>query len=130
VSSARRHAATEAHLLAVAMINAMFDRLDDLTAARDRLTGVAPLGPDDDPMHDAEVLLEHARRLGGALDAVRAAALAAAAHRNRGDLAADVGTKPTALFPRPARPAAQPVRLTAAALDPASGDAGTHQQAS
>jgi hypothetical protein len=92
-TSARRRAATHAHQQAIATIDEMFDRLDDLTAARDRLTGLAPREPDDDPIHDAETLLEHARRLNAAVEALRSAALAAAAHRTRGKLAADIGTK-------------------------------------
>ncbi len=82
----------------------MFDRLDELTAARERLTGVAPRQPDDDPIQDAELLLEHARRLGAALESLRSAAVAAVDHCTRAELAADIGTKPAALFPRPARP--------------------------
>ena len=123
VSSARRHAATEAHLRAVATINEMFDRLDDLTAARDGLTGVAPRQPDDDPIQDAETLLEHARRLGAALDALRTAAFAASTHRARGELAADIGTKNTGLFPRPARQPGHAARLTLAPVDPPPTDA-------
>ena len=112
MSSARRLAATQAHQQAIATINEMFDRLDELTAARDRLTGIAPRQPEADPIQDAELLLDHARRLGGALEALRAAALAAAEHRPRSELAADIGTKTTALFPRaPARtnPARPPI---------------------
>jgi hypothetical protein len=104
VSSARRLAATQAHQQAIATINEVFDRLDELTAARDRLTGIAPRQPDDDPIQDAELLLDHARRLGAALEALRSAALAAVDHRTRTDLAADIGTKSAALFPRAARP--------------------------
>ena len=78
----------------------MFDRLDELVAARDRLTGVALLGPHDDPIRDAESLLDHAELLNQALSDLRVAALAASAHRRRSDLAADVGTKTAILFPR------------------------------
>lgn len=81
----------------------MFDRLDDLAGARDLLTGVEALGPGDDPVRDAESLLERAARLDQTLGELRAAALRAAEHRRRADLAADVGTKPTALFPRSPR---------------------------
>jgi hypothetical protein len=130
VSSERRRAATEAHLQAITTINEMFDRLDELTAARDRLTGVAPRQPDDDPILDAEAVLVRARRLGGALDALRAAALTAAAHRTRSELAADLGTKNTALFPRPARPSDHAVRLASTSIDPAPPGDVTHQQAS
>jgi hypothetical protein len=80
-----------------------FDRLDELIAARDRLTGVAPFGPHDDPIRDAESLLHHAQLLTRALSDVRLAALAASAHRRRSELAADVGTKATSLFPRAGR---------------------------
>ena len=104
VSSDRRLAATQAHQQAIATINEMFDRLDELTAARDRLTGIAPRQPDDDPIQDAELLLDHARRLAGALEALRAAALAAADHRTRSELAADIGTKNNVLFPRQGAP--------------------------
>ena len=81
----------------------MFDRLDELVAARDRLTGVAPLGTPDDPIRDAESLLHHAELLNRALSGLRRAALAASAHRRRSDLAGDVGTKVTSLFPRAGR---------------------------
>ena len=99
----RRRAATEAHLQAITTINDLFDRIDELTEARDRLTGVAPLGPDDDPIRDAEVLLQHAELLNQALAGVRSAAVDASVHRRRNDLAADVGTKVNLLFPRPGR---------------------------
>src|SRR3954471_9109991 len=115
---ARRRAATEAHQQAIAIINEMFNRVDELTVARDRLSSVGPREPGADPIQDAELLLAHARRLGGALDALRSAALAAVEHRSRSELAADVGTKTTALFPRVARPkepdaahACKPIRL-------------------
>jgi hypothetical protein len=101
----RRRAATEAHLRAITTINALFDRVDELIEARDRLTGVAPLGPDDDPIRDAEVLLQHVERLNQALAGVRSAAVDASVHRRRNDLAADVGTKVNLLFPRPGRDA-------------------------
>lgn len=109
---ASRQAATEQHQQAIATINAMFDQLDELRTARERLTGLAPLGPDDDPLRDAETLLQHATQLNTALDELRTAAIAAAEHRTRSDLAADIGTKTNALFPRPARRPSGPVRLT------------------
>ena len=109
---ARRRAATEAHLQAIATINAVFDRLEDLSEARGRLTGVAPLAENDDPIRDAEALLHHAELLSQALAAVRAAAVDASTHRGRSDLAADIGTKPSVLFPRVGRD-----RNTASASD-------------
>lgn len=87
----------------MATINEMFDRLDGLVVARDRLTGVAQLGAHDDPIRDAESLLHHAELLNQALSGLRLAALAASAHRPRNDLAADVGTKIASLFPRGGR---------------------------
>jgi hypothetical protein len=127
VSSAlQRFAATEAHQQAIATINEMFDRLDELTAARDRFTGVAPRQPTDDPIQDADVLLDHARRLGAALEALRTAALAAANHRSRGDLAADIGTKATVLFPRQVRQSDTPVRRAPAPLGPPPPDDMEH----
>jgi hypothetical protein len=130
VNDDRRLAATQEHQQAIASINAMFDRLDDLTAARDRLTGLAPRQPADDPIQDAELLLDHARRLGAALEALRTAALVAAGHRSRADVAADIGTKATALFPRPARPADRPARLTPPPPGPPPSDAVEDQAAS
>jgi hypothetical protein len=112
MSVQQRRAATEQHQKAIESINELFDRLDDLTAARNRFTGIDPLGDDDDPVRDAESLLEHAERLNHALDELRAAALVAAEHRRRTDLADDLGTKTTALFPRSPRRPADPVRLT------------------
>jgi hypothetical protein len=117
VNGAQRRAATEEHQRAITSINDMFDRLDELVAARDRLTGVAPLGPHDDPIRDAESLLHHAELLKKAVSDLRLAALAASAHRRRGDLAADLGTRVTSLFPRAgaapeglARPTTTPIR--------------------
>lgn len=104
MSSDKRLAARLALQQAVATINDMFDRLDELTAARARLTGISPRQPEADPIQDAELLLDHARRLAGTLEALRAAAVAAAGHRPRSELAADIGTKAAALFPRAARP--------------------------
>jgi hypothetical protein len=108
----RRRAATEAHLQAIATINALFDRLDELSEARHRLTGVAPLAASDDPIRDAEALLHHAQLLCQTLARVRAAAIDASTHRRRSDLAADIGTKPGVLFPRAGRD-----RHTASATD-------------
>ena len=107
-----RRAATEAHLEAIATINALFDRLEELSEARHRLTGVAPLAADDDPIRDAETLLHRAQLLSQTLAAVRAAAVDASTHRRRSDLAADIGTKPRVLFPRVGRD-----RNTASASD-------------
>src|SRR3712207_4981173 len=103
VNSAQRRAPTEEHQRAIATINQVFDRLDELVAARDRLRGVAPLGPYDDPIRDAESLLHQAEVLDQALSDLRVAALGASAHRRRSDLAADVGTKTAILFPRAGR---------------------------
>ena len=102
-TAAQRRAATEQHQRAISAINEMFDRADELVAARNRLTGVEPLGAGDDLVRDAETLLAHAGQLEAALCQLRAAALTAAEHRNRNDLAADIGTKVAVLFPRPAR---------------------------
>lgn len=109
MSAAQRRAAVAQHELAIAAINEMFDKVDELVAARDRLLGLKPLEPGDDPIRDVETLLANAGILGEALAQLRAAALAAAEHRNRSDLAADIGTKPTILFPRAARPAGEAV---------------------
>ena len=112
MNSAQRRSATEAHQLAIATINDMFDRLDELVAARDRLIGVAPLGPHDDPIRDAESRIDHAELLNQALSDLRVAALAASAHRRRSDLAGDVGTKTAILFPRPGRDPERTTTLT------------------
>ena len=98
VTAGQRQAATKQHALAIAAINEMFDKVDELTVARDRLTGVAPLGPHDDAIRDAETLLAHAALLNQALRQLRSAALTAAQYPNRNDLAADIGTKSTTLF--------------------------------
>ena len=101
VGGARRRAATEAHVQAIATINAVFDRLEDLSEARGRLTGVAPLAEHDDPIRDAEALLHRAQLLSQTLAAVRAAAVDASTHRGRGDLAADIGTSRACCFLEP-----------------------------
>ncbi|HWL44573.1 MAG TPA: hypothetical protein VNQ73_16655 [Ilumatobacter sp.] len=103
-SEARRRSATEQHERAVNAINALFDRLDDLAAARQRLSEFASRAADGDPLRDADGLLQVAAQLAGAVDGVRAAALAAAEHRSRNELAADVGTRAASLFPRSAGP--------------------------
>ena len=108
MSAAKRNAATQQHALAIATINELFDKVDELAAARDRLTGIEPLGPHDDPIRDAETRLAHAALLNEALGQLRAAALTAAQHRNRNDLAADIGTKNALLFPRGTQPPGEP----------------------
>ena len=104
MNSDRRRAATLAHQRAIATINEMFDRLDELAAARERLTSIAQRPSEADPIQDAELLLDHARRLAGTLEALRAAAKAAAEHRSRSELAADIGTKTNVLFRRQGAP--------------------------
>ncbi len=99
----KRAAAIELHQKAITTINELFRRCDELTAARDRLAGIATRGLGGDPIQDAEVLLEHAGVLAVALDGLRAAALDAANHRGRVELAADIGVKVATLFPRPVR---------------------------
>jgi len=121
---------------AVATINEMFDRLDELTAARDRLTGIAPRHPEADPIQDAELLLDQARRLAGTLEALRAAAVAAAEHRPRSELAADIGTKNNVLFPRQGAPRVivdpdrRTVRMTPGPVTPAQPDQARTAEAS
>ncbi len=131
MNAAQRHAATQQHGLAVAAINEMFDKVDELASARDRLTGVAPLGPNDDPIRDAETLVANAAVLSEALCQLRAAALGAAEHRNRNDLAADIGTKSAALFPRQVRPPVDPAHLVPVPRrEPTPAHAGEHEAAS
>lgn len=101
-TESRRRAATEQHQLAIAAITTLFDRVDDLREMLARLTGLAPLGADDDPLREAESALQVAEQIDRALAAVRAAALAAAEHRGRGDLVSDIGTRLVLLFPRTA----------------------------
>lgn len=124
---ARGHAATDTHLRAVGTINEMFDRLDDLTAGRDRLTRAASREADGDPIEDVEALLEHAWRVGAALDALRAAAHAASAHRPRGEPAADVGTKDAALFPQRSRQLGYSARPSSAPTEQAASGDGAEQ---
>jgi hypothetical protein len=50
VNSAQRRAETEKHDQAIATTNDMFDQLAELVEARDRPSGVAPLGPPEDPI--------------------------------------------------------------------------------
>jgi hypothetical protein len=131
MNAAQRRIATQQHELAIAAINEMFDKVDELTAARERLTGIKPCGPHDDPIRDAETLLAHAALLNEALHQLRVAALAAAEHRNRNDLAADIGTKSAVLFPRPTRHPNVPSQLIAVPGDEqALGRAGEHEEAS
>ena len=131
MTAAQRQAATQQHALAIAAINEMFDKVEELAVARDRLTGVAPLGPDDDAIRDAATLLAHAALLNEALTQLRAVALTAAEHRNRHDLAADIGTKSATLFPRQVRPPVEPAQLSRVPRrDPMVADAEEHEEAS
>jgi hypothetical protein len=95
----RRRAATAKHTAAIATIEALFDRVGELRLAREALTGIAPAEVDADPIRATEAALDTAHRLEDALTSVRQAA-AAAEHRSRSDLASDVGTRLSALFPR------------------------------
>lgn len=112
MSDQQRRIATDQHQRAIESINEMFDRLDHLTEARDQLSGIEPLAFGEDPVRDAESILGHADRLRTALDELRAAAVVASDHRRRTDLAADVGTKTTALFPRASSRSDEPDRTT------------------
>ena len=96
----RRRTATAKHTAAIATIEALFDRVNELRRAREALTGIAPAEVDADPILDAAAVLDAAHRLEDALTSVRQAAAAAAEHRSRSDLASDVGTRLSALFPR------------------------------
>ena len=122
MNRSQRRAATEEHQRAISTINDMFDRLDELAAARGRLTGVVPLGLHDDPIRDAELLLAHAEVLNRALSDLRRAAVAALAHRRRSELAADIGTKPAMLFPRATGRDPEQADLTRDAADPGAKD--------
>lgn len=112
----RRAAATAQHERAIAAISALFDRVEDLRSARERFGGIEPLAPDDDPIRDGEALIGLAEQLATALGKVREAADAAAEYRTRSELANDLGTRTTALFPRPARQR-KPARPAPAPLD-------------
>lgn len=111
MSAEQRRAATQQHILAIAAINELFDKIDELAAARDRLTGIGPLAPQDDPIRDAETLLAQATQLKEALCQLREVALTASEHRHRNDLATDIGTKSVLLFPRQLRRPSEPARL-------------------
>lgn len=77
----RRRPATAKHQSAIATIEALFDRVDDLRVAHKRLTTIEPTGVDTDPIRDAETVVEAAQRLTDALANVRGAAERAAEHR-------------------------------------------------
>ena len=81
MNASQRRAAVAQHEQAIAAINALFDKVDELAAARDRLTGVEPLGSDDDPIRDAELLLRSRHGLNEPLEQPRTAATTAAEHR-------------------------------------------------
>ncbi len=93
MSNRQRRIATEQPHRAIEPINAMFDRLHHLPRARNQLTGIEPIGYHAVPMHDGASLLDHAERLIDTLDGQQAAAVVAADHRHRTDLASDIGTK-------------------------------------
>ena len=130
MTAEQRQAATQQHTLAIAAINEMFDKVDELTVAHDRLTGVAPLGPHEDrsetqrhcwrtpPCSTRRCVNSEPRR-------------SAAGHRNRNDLAADIGTKSATLFPRQVRPPVEPAQLSRVPRrDPMVADAEEHEEAS
>ena len=101
-SNERRRAATEQYARGIDAINAVFDRLDELTAARERVAAVAAGGGDgDDPVRSAEAILDAAGLVSEALAALRQAGAGAVEYRSRAEISGDVGTRPTLLFPRP-----------------------------
>ncbi len=94
----RRHAATERYARAAAAINAVFDRADELRAATAAV--VAAHSSAGDPVQGARAMLEAAACVETALERLRSAAKAAAAFRTKSDLASDIGTRISLLFPR------------------------------
>ena len=133
-SAERRRAATEQHERAINAINAVFDRVAEMSRVRARLAGLAASAAGDDPLRDVEALLQASEQLGSALAGVRAAATAATEHRSRGEQAADVGTRLTLLFPRSVatprpRPDARTGRSSAAAEGFGSLGPGTDETA-
>ena len=122
MSAAQRHAATQQHMLAIGAINELFNKVYELAAARDRLTDIGPLGPlgpQDDPIKNAETLLAYAAPLNRALCQLRAIALTAAEHRNRNDHATDICTKSALPFPRQLR---RPSELGRLVINPEGED--------
>lgn len=113
MSDHHRRIATDQHPRAIESINEMLDRLEHLTAARDQLTGFEPIRPHEDPVHDAESLLEHAKRCIDTLDNLRAAAVVDASHRHRTDLATNIDTFTNAWFLRTSTHSAATARRTA-----------------
>jgi hypothetical protein len=104
-SNEQRRAATEQYARGIDAINAVFDRLDDLSTARARVAAVAAgWGDGDDPVRGAEAILEAAGVVGEALAALRTARAVAVEYRSKAELAGDVGTRPTLLFPRQGAP--------------------------
>lgn len=122
MSDDQRRIATDQHPRVVESINEVFDRLDHLTAARDQLTGFEPIGRHEDPVHDAESLLEHAKRCIDTLDNLRTAAVADASHHHRTDLATNVDTTTTASFLRTSTHSEDTARLTAPNLESPHND--------
>jgi hypothetical protein len=79
----------------------MFDKVDGLPAVRVTASRVSSRSAQTTTrIRDAELLLGHATALGEALEQLRVAAAVTANHRRRSDLAADISTKVTSLFPR------------------------------
>ncbi len=99
IADERRRAANARHAAAIDTIDTLFDRADQLRVARDRLTGIAPAPVDADPIRDAQAVIDAAHQLGNALNDLRQAAQRATKHRSRSDLANDIGTRQSALFP-------------------------------
>ncbi len=64
----------------------------------------AGAGDGDDPVRAAEAVLEAAGVVGEALAALRTAGAVAVEYRSKAELAGDVGTRPTLLFPRQGAP--------------------------
>jgi hypothetical protein len=100
IADERRRAATAKHTAAIATIDALFDRVDQLRIARDRLTGIKPAPFEADPIRDAQAVIDAAHQLEDALSDLRQTAERAAKHRSRSELANDIGTRQSALFPR------------------------------
>lgn len=93
----RRQTATQQYAIATATINTMFDRDDEL---RDTLTAIATTAAGTDPLRAAHDIAEHATRMMQLVDQLTTAVNAAAAYRAKTELAADIGTRPSLLFPR------------------------------
>ena len=94
----QRRAATRYYATAATTINTMFDHTDQLRAIITTITN-QPAG-NNDPLRTALDITDTTHQPTTSIEQVRAAAVLGSEFRTRTELAADLGTRVSLLFPR------------------------------